>query len=255
MNFFITIIIGVLPSFLWLLFFLRHDAHPEPKTMILKVFFAGAIVAPIAAVAGTGAQEMLLGFNLSPTSTLFSLIYFFIGVGAIEEFLKYLVIRLFILSHHEFDEPTDAMLYMIISGLGFAALENILVLFSQTILNQSFGDTLSLVLFRFLTAVFLHALCSALIGYFLALSICDTRHQFKLISIGLGLGAVFHGLFDIAITKIGHSLVEYGGEVLVSNQKIFIIWSVALFAILIGLAFFIIRGFKRLKKMQSVCKI
>jgi len=242
-----------LPSFIWLLFFLRHDAHPEPKTMILKVFFAGAMAAPAAALVGTGFQEVLLSFNLPQTA--FLLIYIFLGVGVAEEIIKYLVVRFLVLSHHEFDEPIDAMLYMVISGLGFAALENILVFLSQTILGRNFGDTLSLTVYRFLTATFLHALCSALIGYFLALSICNLRHQFKLISIGLASGVIFHGLYDLAVIEIDHNLVEMSGKVIVLDHKIFIVSGFAMLAILIGLASFVFFGFRELKKMQSICKI
>jgi len=255
MNFILTIILGLLPSLIWLLFFLKKDAHPEPKSMILKVFFLGALVAPIAAVAGTGFQEVLLDFNLSPTSIVFFLLYWFVGVGTIEEVLKYLVVRFSVLSHHEFDEPVDAMLYMLISGLGFAALENLLILFSQTILNQSLGNALSLILYRFLTAVFLHALCSAFIGYFLALSICNTKNQLKLISIGLGFGAIFHALFDIAITEIGNSLSEPVGKVVISDHQAFVTSSALLLVILIGLAVFVTYGFRQLKKIKSICKI
>lgn len=255
MSFFTTIILGVLPSFVWLLFFLRKDAHPEPKTMILKVFFVGALAAPVAAMVGTGFQEALLDLNLSPSSMLFSFIYILLGVGLVEEALKYLVVRFFVLSHHEFDEPVDAMLYMIISGLGFAALENILIVLSQAILNQSLGDTLYLIIYRFLTATFLHALSSAFIGYFLALSICDTKHQFKLISLGLGLGAILHGLYDLAVIHIDRSLVELRGQLTILDYKIFMISSFSFFIILFGLAIFALKGFRELKKMKSVCKI
>lgn len=221
--------------------------------MILKIFLAGALTAPIAAFAGTGFQEILLALNFSSTSAVFLLSYIFLGVGLIEEVLKYLVVRFLVLSHHEFDEPFDAMLYMIISGLGFAALENILVFLSQTILGQNFGDVLSLLVFRFLTATFLHALCSALIGYFLALSIFNTKNQYRLISIGLTWGVLLHSLYDLAVIKIDHSLIEVGGRVVVLDSEIFKIASILLFSILIGLVIFVIRGFRELKKMKSVC--
>ena len=250
MNFILIIILGILPSFIWLLFFLRRDVHPEPKSMILKVFFAGALIAPIAAFVEIGFQEVfLVDLSLPLESMTFFLLYWFVAIGFTEEFLKYLVVRLLVLSHHEFDEPVDAMLYMIISGLGFAALENILVFSSQTMRETPFVESLLLVIFRFLGAVFLHALCSALIGYFLALSICHTKNQTKLITTGLILALAFHGLFDIAMTKILDILIETSGHYSVA----LIFWITVLFAILIGLAFFIIHGFKRLKKMQSVC--
>ena len=252
MNFIITIILGILPSFIWLLFFLKKDAHPESKRIILKVFLAGALTAPVAAIAGTVFQEILLALNLSSTSAIFLLIHIFLGVGLIEEVLKYLVVRFLVLSHHSFDEPVDAMIYMIISGLGFAALENILIFLSQTLLGQTFGEVFSLLVFRFLTATFLHALCSAIIGYFLALSICNTKNQFRLISIGLTWGILLHGLYDLAVIKIDHSLLEIGGRVIVLDPEIFNIASILLLTILIGLAIFVIQGFRELKKMKSV---
>jgi len=255
MNFILIIVLGLLPSTIWLLFFLRKDVHPEPKSMILKVFFLGALIAPIAALGSTGFQEVLLDLNLSVISPAFFLLYWFVGVGAIEEILKYLVVRFSVLSHHEFDEPTDAMLYMIISGLGFAGLENVLIVMSQAILKQPFGETLFLVGYRFLTAIFLHAFCSALIGYFLALSIYQTRNQFKLISIGLGSAAFIHGLYDICATKIYEILDEANRNVVILDYKPLIFFSIVFFAILIGLAVFIISGFKKLKKIKSICTI
>jgi RsiW-degrading membrane proteinase PrsW (M82 family) len=251
MDFFLIILIGLLPSTLWLLFFLRKDVHPESKAMILKVFFAGVLAAPIAVFVETGIQEGLLALNLSQGLFFFS--HLFLAVALTEEILKYLVVRTLVLSHHEFDEPVDSMLYMIISALGFAALENILILLSQTILHQPFGETLTLVTYRFLTATFFHALASAVVGYFLALSICYTKNQVKLISIGLGSATILHGLYDLSVIRIFQNLIEINKKVVVVNYSYFIAFSLLLFIILIGLAFFVTSSFKKLKKIKSVC--
>jgi len=40
---YIFILLGLLPSFAWLFFFLKEDTHPEPKKMIALVFFLGGI--------------------------------------------------------------------------------------------------------------------------------------------------------------------------------------------------------------------
>lgn len=255
LDFLLITTIALLPSVIWLLFFLKEDVHPESKNMILKVFFFGALSAPAAAFVGIGFQELLLEFNLH--EELFLILHIFLGIGLTEELLKYLVVRLKVISHHEFDEPVDAMLYMIISGLGFAALENILIFFSQKILNQPFVEALSLISIRFITATFLHALCSALIGYFLALSICNTKNQLKLISTGLISAAFLHGLYDLAATKIINDslIIMPNGDVGISDYPMFIFFSIILFAILIGLAIFVNSGFKRLKKIKSICKI
>ena len=45
MNYFILIIFALAPSLIWLLFFLKKDAHPESKRMILKIFFYGILIA------------------------------------------------------------------------------------------------------------------------------------------------------------------------------------------------------------------
>lgn len=251
MNFFLIILIGLLPSAIWTLFFLRKDVHPESKKMILKVFFTGVLAAPLAVFVEIGIQEELLSLNLS--QGLFFFTHLFLGIGLTEEFLKYLVVRLLVLSHHEFDEPVDAILYMIISALGFAALENVLILLSQTILHQPFGETLTLVTYRFLTATFFHALASAVVGYFLALSIYDTKNQVKLISIGLGSATILHGLYDFSVIRIFQSLLEINKEIVVVSYSRFIIFSLMLFIILISVAFFVTSSFKKLKKIKSIC--
>ena len=42
--FFLSIILGLLPSFAWLNFFLKEDTHPEPKKLILQTFLLGAFL-------------------------------------------------------------------------------------------------------------------------------------------------------------------------------------------------------------------
>ena len=39
------IILAVVPSILWLLFYLRKDKHPEPNKMVIKIFFWGILAA------------------------------------------------------------------------------------------------------------------------------------------------------------------------------------------------------------------
>ncbi len=39
------IFLGILPSIIWLLYYLKKDTHPEPRLMILKIFFWGMLSA------------------------------------------------------------------------------------------------------------------------------------------------------------------------------------------------------------------
>lgn len=221
------IIFGVLPSFIWLLFYLRKDVHPEPKRMVIKIFFWGMLAAFPAILLEMGARDLIKEFDFSLISKIF---YWFLSVALVEEFLKYLVVRDKVLKNPEFNEPVDAMLYMIISGLGFAASENILVFLSQKLLFLPLEETLSLLIFRFFSATFLHALASAVIGYFLALYFFKKQGA---IIFGLGISTLLHGLYNF-------SIMEAEG-----NLRIIIP-----LAILITLAFAVSLGFKKLKKIK-----
>ncbi len=169
----------------------------------------------------------------------------FIGVALVEEVLKYLVVKGKVLGSTELDEPIDVILYMIIAALGFAALENILILISlgnQGLAEGRFLTSLetvfSILVFRFLGATFLHALCSGTVGFFLAWSFFETKSRVRLLATGLGISTLLHGLYNFSIMEIEGTL-----RLLIP------------IVILISLAFFISLGFRKLKKIKSVCKI
>ncbi|MFH1462407.1 MAG: PrsW family intramembrane metalloprotease [bacterium] len=233
MSYLLYIIFGIIPSFVWLLFYLRKDSHPESKKMILKIFLFGMVAALPAILLEIGIIETIRETSFSPF--LISILSIFVGVALVEEFLKYLVVRGKALHSSELDEPLDVALYMIIAALGFAASENILILLS---LGPAFllGETFSISLLRFLGATFLHALCSGLLGFFLAMSFCEIKHRGKLLILGLTTAALLHGLYNFAIIKIEGSL-SFLIPVLV----------------LLSLAIFLTYGFKKLKKLKSIC--
>lgn len=226
MNYFLLIIFGFLPSVIWLLFYLRKDSHPEPKTMVLKIFFYGMLVAIPAACLEIA---ILKGFSYLPISFfLITVLNIFIGVALVEEIMKYLVVRQKVLKGPEFDEPVDAMIYMLIAALGFAAVENILILFPLSHFFEIF--TVSAV--RFLGATFLHALCSATVGYFLALRFFYKKPR-KFLIFGLWISTLLHGLYNFSIITVDGAL-KFAIPI----------------AILIGLAIFVSWGFQKLKILK-----
>ena len=252
MIYLLYVFFGVLPSFIWLLFFLRKDAHPEPKRMVLNIFLYGMLITLPALMIELGFDNLLPKTSLPPL--LIILIYWIIGVAFIEEFLKYLVIRGKVLRSPEFDEPLDIILYMIIVGLGFAALENILHLIS---LGQSFliKETLLVVFGRFISATLLHALSSGLVGYFLIWSFLEPRKRGRFLCLGLGIATLLHGLYNFSMIRIEESIIIENGILTVSNPQVFLPYFLTLIAILVGPALFITLSFKRVKKIASICKI
>lgn len=244
LNYSIYIFFGILPSLLWLQFYLRKDVKPEPRVMILKIFFYGMLLTIPAILLEMAFFEIEIK-NLSPF--LISILNIFIGVAFIEEYLKFLLIKLKILKDPEFDEPVDAMIYMIIAALGFAAAENLLVLFSVGIQNSDgsglllplltpifLGKIFEISLLRFLGATFLHALSSAIIGFFIGLSFFEKEKRKSLISIGVILAVLLHGLYNFSIIELGKGL----------NTLI------VPFFLLITAALFVSFGFKKLKKIN-----
>ena len=97
----------------------------------------------------------------------------------------------------KFDERVDDMIYMIAAFLGFAAIENILVLFRSS--AESVDLALQVWALRSVGATLLHALSGAIIGYFLALSWFYFEHQRKLITIGVILATLFHFTFNVLV--------------------------------------------------------
>jgi len=216
---------GFLPSIIWLFFYLRKDAHPESNRMILKIFFFGMLAAFFAIFLEKGFQLI--------TSHPFLVIFF--GGAFIEEYLKYLVVKFGVFKNSEMDEPPDLVLYMIISALGFASLENILVLSNyHPILTPT--KALEVMGWRFVSATFLHALCSGTLGYFLALSFFHTHQRKKLFLIGLGIVVTLHGLYNWSIMRI-EGLNKFILPLL----------------ILIILALFVSFSFEKLKRLKSIC--
>jgi RsiW-degrading membrane proteinase PrsW (M82 family) len=208
--------------------------------MILKVFFFGVLSAVPAVFIELGFFQVVGRPPLSdllPLS-LISFLNIFVGVALTEETLKYLVVKKKVLRSPEFDEPLDAMLYMIIAALGFISLENLLIFLSPKTFVLNLSETFVLTGFRFISATFLHALTSGTLGYFLALSFFATKKRGVLLLGGFFLAAILHGLYNLAIINMD----KYMGLVLAT-------------IIITGLAIFVSFGFRKLKKMTSVYKI
>ena len=219
---------GFLPSIIWLLFYLRKYSHPESNRMILKIFFFGILAAFFVIFLEKGAAIFLKKD---------SILAIFLGGALIEEYLKYLAVRVGVFGNSEMDEVFDLLLYMIIAALGFAALENILVLTKYHPVLP-LGEVLVTMVCRFVSATFLHALCSALFGYFLALSLFHFKRRKWFFLVGLGIVTTLHGLYNFSIIRI-------------EGLKKFILPII----ILIGLFLFVSFSIKKVKRLRSVCKI
>lgn len=188
--------LAILPSLIWLFFYLRKDKHPEPKSMVVQIFIWGMLIAFPAILIENFAIDILKSFDLP--EILHTAILYLMIVAVTEETLKFLVVYFRVLKRTtELDEPVDAMIYMIIAALGFAAIENVFLL--TPLFRDNFGAGLNVFITRFVGATFLHALASAIVGYYLALSLFHPQKRFPLLIHGFTLAILLHGFYNIFV--------------------------------------------------------
>ncbi len=219
---------GLLPAIFWLWFWLKEDrVHPEPPALIVIVFIAGALaIAPAYWLEKQGLNliSRALTNRLALTVALWALI---------EEVIKWLAVYLVAFRRRAFDEPVDAMVYMITGALGFAAAENFLFLLSTFLTG---GQPLIFLLtgnLRFIGATVVHLVASSIVGGFVGLAFYSKRRS-----------RVIHLLVGILGATVLHALFNY--FIITTNSdnilKIFLL----LWAAAIGIIFF----FERIKKIK-----
>lgn len=207
---------GAIPALLWLFFWLREDLHPEPHRLLIRAFFAGAVAIPFALlgealtycggvalfgdVAGAGNHVCLtIASPLAALPYLFSPLTV-VAFAGLEELTKYKVARSFVLKGADFDEPVDAMIYLITVALGFAAFENFFFLI--TAFGRSLTEGLVVSNLRFLGATLLHLISSGIVGYSIALSFYAPNRKWHVV-FGLTLATILHAVFNFVILAEG----------------------------------------------------
>ncbi len=158
------LVLAVAPALLWLWWFYRKDRlDPEPRGLVLKIFFLGMLP-----VIPAGLIEVLIlkALPVLEGESLIAIILSnFLIIGPIEEYGKYWVVKRWALRHPAFNEPLDGIVYAAASALGFAALENFFYL-----LESGAG----LILVRGPLSTLNHVLFSAFWGYALGMASVQT---------------------------------------------------------------------------------
>jgi len=182
---------GIIPSLLWLWFWLREDRkNPEPKGLLAIIFIMGMIgvifVLPI--------QKFI---QASIDSREWEII---LWAGA-EEIIKYLAVLVVLYKTRHADEPIDWPIYLITAALGFAALENALFLLKPLSLGDNAVSLLTGQL-RFLGSTLLHTVASGMLGIALGISLKmdGFKKKYYLIS-GLVLAIALHSAFNFFIMR------------------------------------------------------
>jgi RsiW-degrading membrane proteinase PrsW (M82 family) len=216
------IILGLLPGFAWLFFYLEEDVHPEPKRLIALTFVVGAAAAFLAL-----AVEIFFNTAIRSISAEKLTFSYLLVLGLIEEFIKFGAAYITVHKNPAFDEPVDAMIYMVVASLGFATVENLGAINSNPAQTALLGTVFATTSFRFIGATLLHSLTSALLGYYWAIGI-RKMNAAKYIVIGLAVATVLHGIFNYLIMNYGNALYS------------------VVFLLVVG--FFVLADFEQLKR-------
>ena len=192
---------GIIPSLLWLWFWLREEEGSESNALLAIVFFMGmlsvVVVLPI--------EQLIKTIVSSNTGQII------LWAGA-EELVKYLAVLVILYKTDNVREPIDWPIYMITAALGFAALENTLFLikpFSIAGATPALLAATSLGQLRFLGANLLHTVTSGTIGIAIGVSYFMGKIEKKwFFFFGFIVAIALHSAFNFFIIKSNGSELE-----------------------------------------------
>ena len=180
---------GLIPSLLWLWFWLKEDdKHPEPKSMLSIVFIMGMLAVMVVLPIQKFIQTHIGSSNLEV-----------ILWASAEEILKYLAVLVVLYKTNTADEPIDWPIYLVTAALGFAALENTLFLIKMYPIS---GTTVALLTgqLRFMGSTLLHTISSGIIGIAIGLSFFmkEWKKEWFLL-VGFIVAITLHSAFNFFI--------------------------------------------------------
>lgn len=188
-SLFYSLLGGILPALFWLWFWIQEDKlNPEPRSRIMMAFLGGMIAVPLV----YPLQKLVFENFGMGTSTFFLW-------AVIEELAKYIVVGFTALRSKAFDEPIDALEYLITTALGFAALENTLFILNP-LLDGNAIEGIMTGNMRFMGASLLHVVSSGILGYCIGREFYRSR-AWKITwrVIGLSIAIALHTVFNLFI--------------------------------------------------------
>lgn len=202
---------GILPSLVWLWFWLREDrAAPEPKGHIALSFAAGMAVVyfvlPVQKLISSALPIITQGIDTlailwhiaAPTSQTVQMTLW----AFVEEFGKLAAVFLVAYRTVDLDEPIDAVVYLITAALGFAAMENTFYILKDLV-NGGGAEVVLNGNLRFIGATIVHTAASALMGLAFAF-VFYGKFLFKIFAgvFGLCLATLLHAYFNLSIMEV-----------------------------------------------------
>ena len=125
----IYVLAAVLPAVFLMVYVYRQDrVEREPVRLLLSLLSQGINAALLSIVLGTAVRR-LLGLIVPDGTRLYTVLYAFLAVAAVEEGAKFYFLKRRTWRDPNFNYRFDAVVYAVFVSLGFAAFENILYVF------------------------------------------------------------------------------------------------------------------------------
>jgi len=168
--------------------YVKDKYEKEPLKLLILAFILGIFSTIPAIIIGKILEAFNFTLGINPTRTI---LFAFLGVGFVEEFSKFIFIRWFIYKNKNFNEPMDGVVYSVMLSMGFAALENIIYVFTSE------APTYTAIV-RSLTAVPAHTTFAVIMGLYIGLArFSPRRKRFKYLITGLLAASIAHGIYDV----------------------------------------------------------
>ncbi|NEU57909.1 PrsW family intramembrane metalloprotease [Halorussus sp. MSC15.2] len=172
----------------------------EPLSLLVATFLLGVLFAGFAAIINTLAGVITL------VPVVGMALFFYLVVAPVEEFVKWLAIRLYAFRSDRFDAVVDGAVYGAMAGLGFATIENAIYITQSitdvtTIGQQQIASAGQTAAVRLLAGPG-HVIYSAFAGYYLGLAKFNRENAGPIVVKGLLIAAFIHATYNTLVTYL-----------------------------------------------------
>lgn len=191
MGIWFIVLTAVIPALVLLYYIYKRDKYNrEPAFMLVRGFLYG-VVATSVSLCFSMPLRSLGFFSDAPATWMDEVRVALFGAGIPEETAKLLMLWLLLRCNSYFNEHMDGVVYAVSVSLGFAALENVMYVFSN--LDNFFYVSVS----RALLAIPGHFAFGVLMGYYYSLAHFDRMHNRRINLLLIWLAPVAaHTAFD-----------------------------------------------------------
>lgn len=238
----ILLTLATSPVLLLLFFVYQKDKYEkEPFGMLLKTFLLGCLSALPAIFMEEFLSSLYDGSLFSRMPPAFSGIYEgFVVAGLSEELCKLLFLFIAVWGSKHFTEYFDGVVYAVFVSLGFAAVENVMYVFSES----GFLSSIMTGSMRAVLSVPAHFLFGVAMGYWFALAKFTPSKRAEYLGLAFIIPILLHGTFD-SLLMVPGALGDGSTWLSLLLLPAFIFFDIKLWK----------SGIRRLKEMQRMTAV